>query len=190
MTADGSDSPRIGVASPAARPARPVSRAWWVVPYCAGALAVFVVAGAIIGLRHTPGPTRLARATAPMPAEMFPDALFGELTGDLQAGNESAFLGLASAAARPAITAWWDNLRAIGFTTGAVVPTASLDAVQIDSHGDGSTVVLAGAHSPLDPSDDNGEPDIPMARYRIGLHFAGPGSTGQITSWQPLDDAP
>jgi aryl carrier-like protein len=125
-----------------------------------------------------------------MPAEMFPDTLFGQLTTDIQARNESAFLGLASAAARPAITAWWDNLQAIGFTTGAVIPAVSIDAVHIDSQGDGSTVILAGAHNPLDPNDNNGKPDIPMARYRIGLHFAGPGAIGQITSWRPLDNAP
>jgi hypothetical protein len=186
------DSPRIGVDG-VTRPARPVGRTWWILPYCAGALAVFVVAGAIIGLRHAPEtarPAGLSSAAAPMPAEMFPDALFGKLTADIQDGNESAFLGLASTTARPAITAWWENLRAIGFTTGAVVPTASLDAVHLDSQGDGSAVVLAGAHSPLDPTNDVGKPDIPMAHYRIGLHFAGPGAIGQITSWQPLDDAP
>jgi hypothetical protein len=36
-----------------ARPARPVSRTWWVLPYCAGALAVLVAADVIIGLRYT-----------------------------------------------------------------------------------------------------------------------------------------
>jgi hypothetical protein len=125
-----------------------------------------------------------------MPAEMFPDNLFGKLTADIQAGNETAFLSLASATVRPALTTWWENLRAIGFTSGAVIPTASLDAVHIDRHGNGTTVVLAGAHSPLDPIDLNGKPQIPMELYRIGLHFAGPGATGQITSWQPLDDTP
>jgi hypothetical protein len=208
MAANDDDSPRIGAGSPGSalasappagdqdrvtRPARPVNRTWWILPYCAGALAVFLVAGFIIGLRHTsatPRPTSPSDAAAPMPAEMFPDALFGQLTADLQAENEKAFLGLASVAARPAITSWWDNLARIGFTTGAVVPTASFDAVHIDSHGDGSAIVLAGAHSPLDQVYNNGKPDIPMARYRIGLHFAGPGATGQITSWQPLDDAP
>jgi hypothetical protein len=174
------------------RPARPVGRFWWVLPYCAGALAVFLVAGLIIGLRYNSGPAQPAGLSSaePMPAEMFPDALFGQLSADIQAGNETAFLGLASAAARPAITAWWDNLRAIGFTTGAVLPTDSLDAVHLDSHGNGTAVVLAGTHSPLDPVDDNGKPLIPMAHYRIGLHFASPGAIGQITSWQPLDDAP
>jgi hypothetical protein len=209
MAADGDDSARTETVSPgsvpaggpsdggqdrAPRPARPASRTWWILPYFAGALAVFLVAGLIIGLRHPSGPAKAASqpsAPAPMPAEMFPDALFGQLTADIQAGNESAFLSLASPAARPAMTAWWDNLRAIGFTTGAVVPTASLDAVHIDRHGDGSTIVLAGAHSPLDPVFDlNGKPDIAMTRYRIGLHFSGPGATGQVTSWQPLDDAP
>jgi hypothetical protein len=198
MTADGDGSAPVGVASPAdpdqvpwpVRPVRPVSRTWWVLPYCAGALAVFLVAGLVIGLRHTSGTAPAASPAAPMPAEMFPDPLFGQLTADIQAGNEPAFLGLASAAARPAIAAWWANLQAIGFTTGAVIPAVSLDAVRIDSHGDGSTVVLAGAHSPLDPDSLTGKPDIPMARYRVGLHFAGPNAIGQITSWQPLDDAP
>jgi hypothetical protein len=206
MAADGDNSPRTGVVSSSgsappgeppsgrpdreARPARPVGRTWWVLPYCAGALAVFVVAGLIIGLRHTSGPTQSVSAAAPMPAEMFPDSLFGQLTADIQAGNEAAFLGLASAAARPALTTWWENLRAIGFTSGAVIPTADIDAVHIDSHGDGSTVVLAGAHSSLDPIDGQGKPQIPMELYRIGLHFAGPGATGQITSWRPLGGDP
>jgi len=199
LSADGDDSSGIGVLPrPVTGPVRPASRTWWILPYCAGALAVFVVAGLVIGLRHAPGTARPAgRASAagqangaPLPAEVFPDALFGQLTTDIQAGNETAFLGLVSAAARPAVTAWWDNLRAIGFTTGAVTPTASLDAVHLDSQGNGSTVVLAGAHSPLDPVNDIGKPDIPMAHYRIGLHFAAAGAIGQITSWQPLDDAP
>jgi hypothetical protein len=208
MAADGGGWPRTEVASSGqappgeptpghqgrvARPARPVSRTWWILPYCAGALAVFVVAGVIIGVRHASGtaqPASQSNAAAPMPAEMFPDALFGQLTADIQAGNETGFLGLASAAARPALTTWWDNLRSIGFTTGAVIPTANIDAVRIDSHGDGTTVVLAGAHNPLDPSDLNGKPQIPMTHYRIGLHFANPTAIGQITSWQPLDDAP
>ena len=102
-----------------------------------------------------------------MPAEIFPDTLFGELTADLQAGNETAFLHLASASAQRAIRSWWENLRAIGFTTGAVIPTASLDAVRIDSHGDGTTVVLAGARSPVDPANLDGRPYVPMARYRV-----------------------
>ena len=152
-------------------------------------VAVFLVAGLAIWVRHTPGTAQQASA-AVMPAEMFPDALFRELSTDIQARNEAAFLSLAAASARPALTTWWDNLRAIGFTTGAVLPTVPLDAVPIDSHGNGTAVVLAGAHSPLDPVDDLGKPQIPMARYRMGLHFASPGATGQITSWRPLDDAP
>ena len=125
-----------------------------------------------------------------MPSQMFPDALFRKLTGYLAARDEAGFLGLASAGARPALKTWWDNLQAIGFTTGAVIPTTSHDVVRVDREGDGSTVVLAGAHSPLDPADHNGKPDVPLTRYRIGLHFAGPAATGQITSWQSLDHAP
>jgi hypothetical protein len=196
MTAEGGHSTGTGVASPgdqdqAPGPARRGGRFWWALPYSAGALAVFLVAGLVIGLTYNAAPGNgTAAAAAPKPAEMFPDALFSRLTKDIQAKNEAAFLSLASPGAQPAIKTWWDNLAAIGFTTGAVLPTDSIDAVHIDSHGDGTTVVLAGVHSPLDPTDELDKPALPMAHYQIGLHFSGPGAIGQITSWRPLDDTP
>jgi hypothetical protein len=176
-------------------PARPARRTWWILPFCGGALAVILVAAAVIALRHSVfAPAHRPSATAttpaqPLPAEMFPNTLFSTLTQDINTRNETAFLRLASPHARPAMKTWWDDLNAIGFTAGAVIPTAAGDTVRIDSHGDGSTVVLAGAHSPLDPSYQ-GKPGVPLERYRIGLHFAGPTATGQITSWQPLDSNP
>jgi hypothetical protein len=177
----------------------PVKRTWWVLPYFGGVLAVIVAAAAVTAILHTPRmghgaaasvTSSPAQAATPVPAQMFPDALFGKLTGYLQAGDRAGFLGLASAAARPAMQTWWDNLKAIGFTTGAVIPTAAHDVVHVDRHGNGTAVVLAGAHSPLDPADNKGKPDVPLTRYRLGLHFARPGATGQITSWQSLDHAP
>jgi hypothetical protein len=177
----------------------PVKRTWWVLPYFGGVLAVIVAAAAVTAILHTPRmghgaaasvTASPAQAATPVPAQMFPDALFGKLTGYLQAGDRAGFLGLASAAARPAMQTWWDNLKAIGFTTGAVIPTAAHDVVRVDRHGNGTAVVLAGAHSPLDPADNKGKPDVPLTRYRLGLHFARPGATGQITSWQSLDHAP
>jgi hypothetical protein len=182
--------------APAGPPARPRRRTWWIAPYGAGALAVIAVAALVITLQHAlapaPRPSSSATATAaarPMPAEMFPDALFRTLTQDINMRNEAAFLRLASPHARPAMKTWWDNLTAIGFSAGAVIPTASGDTVRVDSHGDGATIVLAGAHSPLDPSYQD-QPGVPLERYRIGLHFASPAATGQITSWQPLDSDP
>jgi hypothetical protein len=205
MTADDHRPYRGGTAQadpppsvPAGPPVRPLKRTWWVLPFTGGALAVIVAAAAVTAILHTPrmsGQASAASSTAaakgpPMPSQMFPDALFRELTGYLQARNEAGFLALASASARPAVKAWWDNLQKIGFTTGAVIPTASHDLVRVDRKGNGTAVVLAGAHNPLDPADHDGKPDVPLTRYRIGLHFSGPGATGQITSWQPLDDAP
>jgi hypothetical protein len=178
--------------------AEPSKRTWWIVPYSTGLVAVVAVAAVVISLQHafasTPAASSSATATAsaptgPMPAEMFPSALFSDLTQDINSRNEAAFLRTASAQARPAMKAWWDNLNAIGFTAGAVIPTAASDTVRINSHGDGSTIVLAGTHSPLDPSYQ-GKPGVPLERYRIGLHFASATATGQITSWQPLDSDP
>ncbi len=181
-------------------PSGPVKRTWWVLPYFGGLLAVIVAAAAVTAVLHTPRlghraaalatPSATGATTAPVPAQVYPDALFRQLTAALQTGNRAGFLGLASAAARPAMATWWDNLKAIGFTTGAVIPTARHDLVRVDRHGNGTAVVLAGAHSPLDPAGNQGRPDVPLTRYRIGLHFARPGATGQITSWRSLDHAP
>jgi hypothetical protein len=177
-----------------------VKRTWWVLPYFGGLLAVIVVAAAVTVVLHTPrlghraaalgAPSSAGPAPTPVPAQVFPDALFRQLDGYVQTGNKAGFLGLAAAAARPAMATWWDNLQAIGFTTGAVIPTARDDLVRVDRHVNGTAVVLAGVHSPLDPAGPTGQPDVPLTRYRIGLHFARPGATGQITSWQSLDHAP
>jgi hypothetical protein len=180
---------------------QPVPRTWWVLPFFGGALAVIVVAAAVTVALHTSRTAHRAGVTAtpakvspaapaPLPAQMFPDALYGQLTAAVQGGDEAALLSLAAPGAKPALRTWWENLQAIGFTTGAVLPTASHGMVRLDRQGNGSTVVLAGAHSPLDPSDATGKPDVPLERYKIGLHFASPTATGQITSWQPLGGAP
>jgi hypothetical protein len=191
-------SPSAPGPAPAPAPARPGGRTWWVVPYVGGTLAVIAVAAIVISVQHAfagaPRASSSATATAatpagPMPAEMFTDGLFATMTQDLNMRNEMAFLHLASPSARPAMKTWWDNLNAIGFTGGAVIPTAGNDTVRIDSHGDGSTIVLAGTHNALDPSYQS-KPGVPLERYRIGLHFASATATGQITSWQPLDSDP
>jgi hypothetical protein len=130
-----------------------------------------------------------------MPPMMFPSTLFSKLTQNIQARNEAGFLSLVAPAARPAVRMWWENLQAIGFTTGAIGPPSSSDSVRLDSHGDGTLTVLAGMHSPLDPvplelGGVHGKPEIPCETYQLGLHFASPTATGEITSWKPLGNAP
>jgi hypothetical protein len=172
----------------------PARRRGWLVPFASGALTMVVLAAAVVGSvallhhnhsprKHAPAKPRAAQA-APMPAQMPSSALFQALTNDIQTQNETAFLSQVAPAARPAVQTWWENLQAIGFTSGAITP-ASGDLVNVDSRGDGTITVLAGAHSPLDPAGG-----IPAERYQLGLHFASPSAAGQITSWQPLGDDP
>jgi hypothetical protein len=173
-----------------------VKRTWWIVPYFSGMLAVFAVAGmlSLTVLHHSPAKQAGAAATPsarpePMPAQMVSDVLFRTLTKDLQAHNESGLLSLVAPAARQAVQTWWQNLNAIGYTTGLVIPDGSNSVVDLNAEGDGTITVLAGAHSTFDPVSSQGV-DVPCERYQLGLHFASATATGQITSWKPLDDAP
>jgi hypothetical protein len=159
-------------------------------------LAVFTVVQLTV-LRHPAGhaspaasSSAAAAAKGPMPAQMFPDALLKQLTKDIQGNDEKGFLSLVAPGARPAVQTWWGNMQAIGFTTGLIMPTNKTDQVNLDTKGDGTTVVLAGTHNALDPVNHNKNPDVPLERYQIGLHFSSPGATGQITSWKPLGDDP
>jgi hypothetical protein len=179
------------------RRAKPAWSTWWIAPFLGGALAVLVVFAILqlTVLRHPAGPGSPAAsspaAAAPkgMPAQVFPDALFKQLTKDLQANNEQGFLSLVAPSARPAVQTWWDNLQAIGFSTGLVMPTSKTDQVSVNSSGNGTATVLAGTHSTLDPVN-NGKPDIPLESYQLGLHFSSPSAIGQITAWKPLGDDP
>jgi hypothetical protein len=159
-------------------------------------VVVAAVVGVGIALSHHPArkkpvPARAEAARAvPMPAQMPSITLFQALTQDIQAKNEAAFLSQVAPSARQAVQTWWENLQAIGFSTGVIMPVTSSDLVPVDSHGNGTITVLAGVHSPLDPVDGTGLPDIPSEQYQVGLHFASASAAGQITSWRPLGDAP
>ena len=182
---------------PGRRPKRPVPT-WWIAPLRGRR------AGRPAGLRRLaadraapPGRAPPAAASSPaasapsgpIPAQMFPDALFKRLTTDIQGNNEKDFLSLVAPGAKPAVQTWWGNMRAIGFTTGLIMPTDKTDQVDLNAKGDGSTVVLAGTHNALDPVH-NGKDDVPLERYQVGLHFSSAKAIGQVTAWKPLGDDP
>jgi hypothetical protein len=177
-------------------PTQPLKRTWWVVPYISGVLVVLAAAGLFSVLHHGPAKAGTAAETSsptptePMPAQMVADPLFKQLTKDLQTQNEQGFLSLVAPDVRPAVRTWWYNLQAIGYSTGVFMPAGSNSVVDLTKDGNGTITVLAGTHSPLDPVDGSGQPDVPCERYLIGLHFASPTAIGQITSWRPLGDAP
>lgn len=129
-------------------------------------------------------------STVLIPAQMFPDSLFKRLTTDIQGHNEKDFMSLVAPGAQPAVRTWWDNMAAMGYSTGLIMPTDKSDQVNLDPKGDGTTIALAGTHNALDPLDNDKKPDVPLERYQIGLHFSAPKAIGQITSWKPLGNAP
>jgi hypothetical protein len=170
---------------------------WWIVPYVGGAavvLAVFAILQLTVfghSSKHSASPA----STVLMPAQMFPDALFKQLTKDIQNQDEKGFLSLVAPSARPAVQGWWDNMEALGFSTGLIMPTNTTNQVNLDPMGDGTAVVLAGTHNAFDPLHTNPENhaqqyDVPMERYQIGLHFSSPTAIGQVTAWKPLGNAP
>jgi hypothetical protein len=186
---------------PADGPGDPGGRAkrawptWWIAPFLGGALAVLMVFAIwqLTVLHHPAGHASSPAAASPrvpMPAQMFPDPLFKRLTKDIQDKNEKDFLSLVAPGARPAVQTWWDNMQAIGFTTGLIMPTDKTDQVNLDTKGDGNTVALAGTHNALDPVDPRRHPEVPLERYQIGLHFSSPTAIGQITAWKPLGNDP
>jgi hypothetical protein len=155
-------------------------------------VVVFLVVAAVVGAHESaqdsaaPARTRAQQIQLPVT----PDALFAKLTRDIQDKNETAFLSLVAPAARQAVQSWWANQMALGFTTGAILPATVDDQVTLDGSGDATVTVLAGTHNSFDPVGADGLPDVPSEEYRVGLHFASQTATGQITSWEPLDDAP
>ncbi len=168
---------------------------WVIVPFLGGALVVLGIFAIlqVTVLSHGSAANPAASSTGPtvlMPAQMFPDALFKQLTTDIQDKNEKAFLSVAAPSARSAMQTWWENMQAIGYTTGLVMPTSKTDQVNLDSSGNGSTVVLAGTHNAFDPVNGNKLDDVPLERYQLTLHFSGPKAIGQITGWKPLGDDP
>ena len=171
---------------------------WWIVPYVGGAVAVLAVFAILqlTVLHHSSKHNSAAPAsTVLMPAQMFPDALFKQLTKDIQNQDEKGFLSLVAPSARPAVQTWWDNMQAMGFSTGLIMPTNKTNQVNLNPKGDGTAVVLAGTHNALDPLHTNPQNhaqqyDVPLERYQIGLHFSSPTAIGQVTAWKPLGNAP
>lgn len=156
-------------------------------------LAAFPLIGAIsIGaVGYLGAHTTLADVQGSATADV--GTMFEDLNQAMMAHDEAAFLRWAAPSARPAMKLWWDNLRAIGFTSGTLALRESLDlyglGMPVNSHGDGDVRVLAGAHNAFDPDMGLAGPIAAVGHYEVGFHQT-PGAPPQITSWHPLDRAP
>jgi hypothetical protein len=164
---------------------------WWIAPYLVGAVAVVLVFAILqVTVLSSSSGTAVAAAKPLLPAQAFPDTLFTRLTTDIKTQNKKDFLSLTAASAKPAVTTWWDNLAALGWSTGLIMPTNKFDQVNLDGDGNGTTIALAGMHNSLDPLNHDKQADVPLEQYQVGLHFSGIKAIGQITSWQGLGNAP
>jgi hypothetical protein len=136
---------------------------------------------------------RLAHGSA------YPDPLFNQMASDMQAHNEAAFLGNVAASAKPALRSWYQNMLAIGFDA-VVIRSNGSNVVPVDSQGNGTIQVAAGARSPLDPefavqrdataSPKASAPVIPAESYQVTFHETGFGKAPEITGWQTSANAP
>jgi hypothetical protein len=124
------------------------------------------------------------------PISFNPQPLLDELTAALAAKNRDGFLAPFAASAKPAAASWWDNLAALGFTTGAVATLRP--GVTIDRSGNATMTIIAGARSDLDPvnADLKRENAVPTTEYEIGLRLDDGAKTPVITSWTSVQHAP
>lgn len=125
-----------------------------------------------------------------------PNLLAADLTAALQKHDEAAFLALAGAgSAKTAMSTWWANVDAIGFTTGGVQALDSNDATPSDGPPR-SISVLVGLHNAFDTTSsgvhDKQVPDAAATGYQLGLKVTGSGAgcRAKVTSWTSRSDAP
>lgn len=123
------------------------------------------------------------------------NGLAGNFTAALQKHSKTAFLAIAATqAAKAPMSTWWDNVNALGFTTGGA---------QVEDRGNPTEASLRmkiGFHNKLDSTSkdahDRNTPDTPATEYQLAtkrIHDGGPASTKchlAITGWKPLSNAP
>lgn len=147
-------------------------------------LAACTVIGGSGGSATPPG----GYSTCPPPSA-FEDRedVLQDLTAALQHHDGSGFRTLAGTpAAEQAMTMWWRNVSAIGFTTGAIRPARDLNNDEPQPF-----LLDIGLHNSLDPSDEQKLPQAPATRYKVTTRRAGPGCGHVvITDWQPMSNAP
>jgi hypothetical protein len=120
------------------------------------------------------------------------DSLFKGLTDDVEHRNAAAFLAKFTGSAKASATRWWQNMSALGFTTGVFYPESATSAlIPLNSAGDGTVKVWAGTHDTMDDVDpDTHEVYVPLTSYRLTVHQDTESTPVVITGWKSLMNAP
>ena len=134
----------------------------------------------------TSSPNASSSCAASQPDQLR-NLLAAEITSALQKRDRTAFLSLAaSPGAKRAMSSWWTNVDALGFTTGGA---------QALRTGGRHVDMSIGVHNALDPtSSRDGKartPNVVATQYRLGVQQATSGPCHLIvTSWTSRSAAP
>ena len=123
------------------------------------------------------------------------NGLAGNLTWALQKHDKRKFLALGTTTAtKSAMSRWWDNVDALGFTTGGA------QAEDRGEPAEGSLRMKIGFHNRLDSmsndTHDKSTPDTPATEYQLGIKQVRDGGADSnkchlaITAWKSLSNAP
>lgn len=154
----------------------------------AAAAAALLAGGGCTAAPSRDPSTKRAKPCQPQLSSYFENDLSQRVTTAIQKHDRGGFLALAAApAARAAMGLWWDNVSAIGFTTGGLAP-------ELFSTPAGTLRVKIGLHADVDPIDDSAKPPTPTApstEYLLHVAGVGPGCKRTvITGWKALSNAP
>ncbi|MDQ6874017.1 MAG: hypothetical protein M3042_03000 [Actinomycetota bacterium] len=154
----------------------------------AAAAAALLAAGGCTAAPRQSSSTKPAAPCRPQPSFDIGNDLSQRVTTVIQAHDRAGFLALAAApAAKTAMALWWDNVSALGFTTGGLEP-------ELGPTSAGTLRVKIGLHADVDPIDDAAKPPTPMApstEYLLHVAGVGPGCKRTvITDWKALSNAP
>jgi hypothetical protein len=156
------------------------------------AIAALALGGCTAGQHGSGTPGGTPAGHDPALTRSMTGPMFEALSADLRRHDRHRFLASFAGAAKQPAALWWDNMAALGFSTGVFYPEDAVTAdVELDAAGDGTVKVWAGTHATLDPVEsDTKKAYVPLTSYQLTVHQDRENSPIRITGWKSLMHAP